>query len=495
MRLIDKVSAHGGGVEQQMYSNLIAVNFRKELSPNCSVMSTLNTNFNQFIDLTINPSQGTINTTLLHALLHIIVDQLQLSSNLIELSIGSAASSSLANQISSLLDNRENRCRVEVRQLEIKQEIDGERDAVPAVTKVFAITNNDTDVGQQKASGYPLNPIQSISIEQFQTTLETKVNGIHELITDALPSNRSIIKEEQSMKTLIDLINATKRIDALEIVARQTASVLRSIECDSIRTTEMQKEIEEKIRNFEVFVAEVEESIRKHERSLDDKENHIEEVEVQINAIQGKLSDCNELIENFQCKCDNPNFEEGLYTQFHRQIADEFKSHFQALTDEIEGLRGEWQSRETKLTDALTALEASTCEQFENHDRDLVKRMSEVREKLNAKLNKKDFQELKKSLVEELTSLDGKIESVDCKRAVAAGVTKKILKDVQCVSCGEKVIQIDDPLPQQQMLVKNHEQQLQQPKNEFRQGAKLSTRLCGGKHTIIKPSERVFRSV
>jgi DNA repair exonuclease SbcCD ATPase subunit len=471
-------------------------------------MSTLNTNFTQFIDLTINLSQGAINTTFLNALLHIIVDQLQLSSNLIELSIGSA-SSSLANQI-SLLDNRENRYRVEVRQLEIKQEIDGGRDAVPMAMKVFAITNNDTDVdGQQKASstipsGYPLNPIQSISIEQFKT-LETKVNGIHELIADALPSDRSIIKEEQqqdggernSMKTLIDLLNATKRIDALEIVVRQTASVLRSIECDSIRLNEMQKEIEEKIRNFEVFEAEVEESIKKHERSLDDKENHIENVEVQIKALQAKLSDCNELIENFQCKCDNPEFEERLFTQFHERIAGEFDSQFQTLKDEIEGLRGECQIGEMKLTDTLTALEASTCEQFKNHDRDLVKFMSEVREKLNAKLNKKDFQELKKTLVEELTSLEGKIESVDCKRAVAAGVTKKILKNVQCVSCGEKVIQIDDPLPQQ-MLVKS-EKQLQQEqqlsKNEFLQGIKLSTRLCGGKHTITKPSERVFRSV
>lgn len=227
-------------------------------------MSSLNTNFSRFIDLTINPSHGTINTTLLHALLHLIIDQMQLSSSLIEFyGIGSGAS--IENQI--LLDNNQQRCRLEVKQFEIKQEIDTDstrkevNDAIslPEAMKVFAITSIDWNVpSDSPPSGYPLNPIQSISIEQFQK-LETKVNSIHDLIATTLPPDSSIIKEEESdgcaqssMKTLIDLVNATKRIDALEIVVRQMAALLKEIQCESNELKVIQRQIDGKIGEFKI---------------------------------------------------------------------------------------------------------------------------------------------------------------------------------------------------------------------------------------------------
>lgn len=138
-------------------------------------MSSLSVDFPRFIDLTINPTHGTINTHLLHSLLHILVDQLKLSSSLIEFHDDGSAAASIENQISLVEDNHRHRCRVET-----KQEIDGEgKDAI----KVFAITNNQAD---RHPSGYPLNPIQSISIEHFQMH-DSKVNGIHDLVTNAMP--------------------------------------------------------------------------------------------------------------------------------------------------------------------------------------------------------------------------------------------------------------------------------------------------------------------
>lgn len=223
------------------------------------IMSSLSTDFSRFIDLTINPSHGTINTTLLHALLHLIIDQMRLSSSLIEFyGIGSGAS--IENQI--LPDNNQQRCRLEVKQFEIKQEIDtdstrkevNDATSLPGAMKKFAITSIDCNAHTNSPpSGRPLNPIQSISIEQFQK-LEMKVNSAHDLIATTLPADRSIIKEEESvggaqssMKTLIDLVNATKRIDALEIVVRQIAPLLKVVQCESDELKVIQKEIGSKI--------------------------------------------------------------------------------------------------------------------------------------------------------------------------------------------------------------------------------------------------------
>lgn len=217
-------------------------------------MPSLSTNFSQFIDLAINPSLGTINTTLLHALLHLIIDQMQLSSSLIEFyGIGSGAS--VENQISP--DSNQQRCRVDVKQFEIKQEIEGDssgkevNDATstkPAALKVFAITNIDcSPTTDSPPSGYPLNSIQSISIEQFQ------VKSIHDVVASTLPADGSIIKEEESvqnsMRTLIDLVNATNRIDALEIVVRHMAALLKEIQCEANDIKASQKAIEGKIGN------------------------------------------------------------------------------------------------------------------------------------------------------------------------------------------------------------------------------------------------------
>jgi hypothetical protein len=149
-----------------------------------------------------------------------------------------------------------------VKQFEIKQEIDTEssrkevNDAtlVPRAQKVFAITSIDCNMPTDSPPpGYPLNPIQSISIEQFKK-FDPKVNGIHDLIATTLPPDSSIIKDEKSdggaqssMRTLIDVVNATKRIDALEIVVRQMAALFKEIQCESNELKVIQRQIESKI--------------------------------------------------------------------------------------------------------------------------------------------------------------------------------------------------------------------------------------------------------
>jgi hypothetical protein len=94
-----------------------------------------------------------------------------------------------------------------------------------------------------------------------------------------------------------------------------------------------------------------------------------------------------------------------------------------------------------------------------------------------------------------IRSLDEKIENIDCKKALAAGVAKKIFKDLNCVSCGENVIQADARNPTQSMLTRSDEIHLRHTNiNEIQLLKSLPTRLCGGNHTITTPRERIFRS-
>jgi hypothetical protein len=209
-------------------------------------------------------------------------------------------------------------------------------------------------------------------------------------------------------------------------------------------------------------------------------------MQAELKAFRTQLTDCRNSLDNIQCKFDDADFMEELFGRFHERIATEFKDHLTSTKDEIENLRAEQCDEQAKLTSEVTALKALICEQLKTYERDLVKCMMEIQEMLNAKFNKCDVVELEKFLTDELSKLNEKIENVDCKRAIAAGCTKKIFKDINCVSCGDKVIQIDDVAPPPK-LIKNTE--------ESTHNTKLTGRSCGGAHTITTPHERVFKAV
>jgi hypothetical protein len=70
---------------------------------------------------------------------------------------------------------------------------------------------------------------------------------------------------------------------------------------------------------------------------------------------------------------------------------------------------------------------------------------------------------------------------------------KQISKDLNCVSCGENVIQADARNPTQSMLTRNDEIHLRHDNiNEIQLLKSSPTRLCLGNHTITTPREREF---
>lgn len=230
----------------------------------------------------------------------------------------------------------------------------------------------------------------------------------------------------------------------------------------------------------------MQDTIETHSRNIFDKNEIIESMHAELKAFRTQLTDCRNSLDNIQFKCDDADFIEELYDHFHERIDLEFKNHLTTLKDDFEILRKERDDEQTKLTYEMTALKKLICEQLNTYERDLVKCMTEFQGMLNTKFNKCDVVELEKYLTDKLSILDDKIENVECKRAIAAGCTKKIFKDINCISCGDKVIQIDD-VASPQMLIKSTKEPLH--------NVKLPTRLCGGKHTITTPHERVFKAV
>lgn len=176
------------------------------------------------------------------------------------------------------------------------------------------------------------------------------------------------------------------------------------------------------------------ETIESHSRNISNKDEIIESMQAELKAFRDKLTDCRNSLDNFHCKCDDADFIEELFGRFHERFSVELKDHLTSTKDEIENLKAEQSDERTKLTNELTESKKWICEQLKTYERDLVKCMTEIQEMLNAKFNKCDVLELEKFLTDELSKLDEKIENFDCNRAIAAGCTKKIFKDINCIS-------------------------------------------------------------
>ena len=423
---------------------------------------SLKVSFSQCVDLAVNPLQGTINPPLLHNLLRIIINQLQLSSSFIE--FHGAGSASIENHIV----NNQQRCGFEINEFEIQEEVDEagnklkrrkeikerDRNIDDVTVKLFSIRNFETDC--ESPIGYPLSPIQVLSTEQMQNHQR---NSIHDVIFRTLPSNETIIKSEKlesPLKAMFDYINASKRLDALEIGTRQLAELLKTNQCVT------------------------EKSEPKTEVSNDTNKKDIDPM---VAALMTKVDEFLEQMTSLQCKCNDDAFKEN-FTQEYANVLSSVKL-------EITNLESMCKSSFEEFDQKLSAFEGNIEKRLES----LVEFMMKIQDILSTKVDKLFIPELKENFQKMIQALDEKIENIESKKALAAGAAKKIFKDLNCVSCGEHVIQADVRNLNQSMLAKSGEIHFQQNNIDNIQLLKaLPTRLCGGNHTITTPRERIFRS-
>lgn len=429
-------------------------------------MSSLTLQFNQFVDFAVNPLHGTVNTVLLHNLLHVIVDQLRLSTNFVEFhGAGSAA-------IENAIVNSEQYCGLKITEYEVKEEVDDatgisieKRISIPSETdksvKVYAITNMEAN--SKCPAGFPLSPMQVFSVDEFQNL---RTSSIHDVIGQALPDDKFFETEqpESSLKAMFDFINLSKRLDALEIGIRQLADIIRKSQCD----------IDDKSGDIEV--------IRPELRVLRE----------QIDILEDKIKNQKSLVAQ-QCKCNEQNFDD-IFATLRAKVNQELQDILATADSKLENLPSFHENNLENLHTEMKAFEQKVCDQLESYKNDFVKYMIEVQTIMDASLDKFSVPDPENNLKEKIQSLEEKIENLDFKKALAAGTTKKIFKDLNCVSCGENVIQADARHPTFATLNTADNPSPVAVCIEELQLFKPQTRLCGGKHTVTTPNERIFKS-
>ncbi|CRL05598.1 CLUMA_CG018498, isoform A [Clunio marinus] len=376
-------------------------------------------NFSDFVASAVNPSDDKINTSLLHDLLQIIVNQLRLSSSLIEIhNLGSAA---IENQITDY-----KQCHgFEINEFDTEKEVDDASGNVVICRKEIERTVSDetTKIFMIQHSESYLNSGNSMSNRNSQEF--------------AAENQRIIVNEEERFEAInLEITRLNESIEKIQVKEEENLKNVRN-EFDSVII------------------------------SLNDKVNNL-------------LNEMNK----FNCKCIEEGYEESLFETFLGKLAtklDEMTSTFQT---ETEALRNRFEESSGEIRNDLTLLDNSVIEQIEVLKTELDNAKLQSQEIMEKKEDKSLIAEMKKQLQQTINELDNKIENVDCKKPMAAGVAKRCFKNFQCLSCGTNVIQIEPKSPVYTTL---------RPSNDDGSSTTSPKRSAGGNHTILLPRERIFR--
>lgn len=342
-------------------------------------MSSLVVNLIELVDLAINPSLGTINTSLLHNLLHVIINQLHLTSSFIE--FHGAGSAVIENYI---VNNQHCCCRIEINEFEIKKEVDkatgnivekrieikGKETETDKLTKLFSVRNVETDC--KYPMGYPLSPIQVLSIGKMQ---KLQTNSIHDVIAEVIPSDDKFISAEfkgSSLKAMFDYINVSKRIDALEIGIRQLAKIFKKTQCETDKVDSIEKEIDPLITSLSLKVDTLSENMKK-----------------------------------FHCKCNDNDFEENLLNVSYGKTIKSCEDLLLPLKLEMKNLENIYKSEFEGYQRKSRQFMDEVCKRLDSFKNDLIATMKEVQAMMDAKLDKIFVPELKKYFQEMIQDLKG----------------------------------------------------------------------------------------
>lgn len=251
-------------------------------------MSPLVIDFSQLTDLAVNPSLGTINTTLLHNLLSVIVDQMQLSSNFVELDKGT-----MGNVVANSQQGRTSK----VTEYLVIDEVDKRSGELVKTRKEMA-----------KPAGSP--PVKLFTVEvdgasrsssSLQCAVQTSnVKPQHDQsrsdnAVGRTAANDDDVKAENSLKPTFDLINCSKRIEALEIGTRQLADIMKQFKCENDRMGSVQ--IEQRREND--FLQQNIENLQKELSNLCELKDWISEAEAKDDERSNKMKGLEDSLDKF----------------------------------------------------------------------------------------------------------------------------------------------------------------------------------------------------
>lgn len=228
---------------------------------------------------------------------------------------------------------------------------------------------------------------------------------------------------------------------------------------------------------------------------MDEHWEHITANKEALGIIKHKMNYLEDAIDNIHCKCNDDNYEVFLFERFNEKVETNLERTFMTIKDDMENLQNTHADKYNQLTIDIMDYKQLFSERFKKHETDLLNSLKEIEQIFYTKLNKSEVTDLKSYIKEVLKTFEEKIENIDCNRAIAAGIKEKIFKDITCISCGDRVIQIDDPMATTtQMFGKVSTKRTTVVDNQQLNLSQLKTRICGGNHTITVPRERIFRS-
>lgn len=463
-------------------------------------MAPLLINLNQLVDLSVNPSNGaTINTTLLHCLLHVIVNQLNLPTCRLE--FHGKGSIRIENSILQKTDN----CELDLKEFDVINVMDSvtnipyqkrkEKECLKQSEVTKIITISDAFSQEHMMAGFPLQPIPVISLEDFEK-LELKVDSFHDIIGHIIPTNSEIMNNGP-MNNLMNILNLTKRVEALEIAEIQLAELMKRIQYASVipstvtsvvansTVAQVNMEANEKVFYSESFNAEdiatTSLSIKMIDYLADLDEHPV------IHILQNEDNKLKELIQNIPpCLCLNEEYKKALFQDIKEKLLASFESKVQEQIDSLKLKIDSWGNEciniKSKQQDQNEEFKRFLCDAMKAYEKDLAEALSEIQEMLDSKVDRLDVAEMKRYLLDMVTEVNTKNEQL--------AAARKIMKNLNCISCGNKVVQVDKGLSN----FKVTQTDLVQIDDNKLKSMTLTNRNCGGKHTITHHREKVFHA-
>ncbi|EZA56163.1 Glutamine-rich protein [Ooceraea biroi] len=362
--------------------------------------------------------------------------------------------------------------------------------------------------------------------------VETVVGAPVEMIVGAplmpeRPSAAETITDLERMIEVSDVTNLEQYMDVVKNVATTHGKVLNEITEDMVA-------LENEIRLLSEKMDDVQATDKAHDSDIDRLHTKMQEIQMNMKKLEESTDNLlddkekrethiNELLEQIEVlktvKADKEDLEDALAEKADAQTVNRKVSHDQfdaACEDLARGLE--------EAIDKLTKQE-SIWQQA----------LDEVQNEIAGKADRGEMMPLKDFVNNKLKSLQEKLKSmIEAKREIEAAGTKKLLRDVQCISCDKDVVMKTeevakfrtDPLPCTTSMkpyltyeldqVRKQQRRLPHSRNMIQFEAAmqdetrkiktareetlaktprnhLCNRYCGGSHTITTPQQRVIR--
>ncbi|XP_012218727.1 glutamine-rich protein 2-like isoform X2 [Linepithema humile] len=366
-----------------------------------------------------------------------------------------------------------------------------------------------------------------VTIEAIITTLQKDVTQIQQGLQDlnekvaqietSTAVNKERIDEVSDAASLERCLEAVKNVEtthseALQNITQRVVTVEKEI--DNLLGKIDSVEIKTNDIDFKEFVAKVEEietDMEKLGQTMDRLLDEKEERETHVNTLLAQI----EILKTI--KADKEDLEDALADKADTQTVNRKVSHdrFDAACDDL--TRG--------LEEAIDKLSKQELIWQQTLD--------EIQNEIASKVDKIEMTPLKDFIHKKLKSLQDKLKIIaEARHEIeAAGTKKKLLKDVQCISCNKDVVmkmeevnrfrthplpcttsikpyltyKLDQVRKQQKRLP--HSRNMRQFEAAMQEEAKkmkttreemltkdhLCNRYCGGSHTITTPQQRVTR--